>query len=140
MRIKFAIDKVREEHLNDLRRRYPLVDAVDRGWTQPLSQDRDELMIDPERYPLIQDPLIECIPRYKREKIGEIPKLKDSDGHWKYTPDEVEQKISQYVKSLLEDEELNEEFNFDQKQQQYLEETFGTICRFSVVGRYTRTN
>ena len=42
MRIKSVISDVQREHLNDLRRRYPLIEGTNRGWSGPgLATDRE---------------------------------------------------------------------------------------------------
>lgn len=78
------IDKLRThlsvEHISDIERRYPLVSGDSSGWPRNLYEERHNLMIDSQRYPLFQEPLIECIPRYQSGTevngviVGEIPK------------------------------------------------------------------
>jgi Lhr-like helicase len=79
MRIDSLRKHLRREHINDIQRRYPLVSGSSSGWPRDLYQERDDLMTNPSRYPLFQEPLIECIPIYKPGEIlngivvGEVP-------------------------------------------------------------------
>jgi Lhr-like helicase len=82
------IDRLREhltsEHLSDIERRYPLVSGSTSGWPLNLYEERRSLMENPQRYPLFQEPLIECIPRYQSGAIlediviGRIPQMDSS--------------------------------------------------------------
>lgn len=77
------IDRLRKhltsEHLSDIERRYPLVSGSTSGWPLNLYEERRSLMENPRRYPLFQEPLVECIPRYQSGTllngvvVGRIP-------------------------------------------------------------------
>jgi len=80
MRINALWNNLRNEHISDIQRRYPLIAGEASGWPKNLQKERLSLMQDSDRYPLLQEPLIECIPRYKLGRklsngfvVGQIP-------------------------------------------------------------------
>ena len=74
---KLRIEKVRQEleesHITDIERRYPLVSGTEDGWPTPgLYENRRKFY---DKYRLLQEPIIECIPQYLRDDEGLVSKL-----------------------------------------------------------------
>ena len=68
-------NKIEKEHIADIQRRYPLVSS--KNWPSNLTENRKKLWTGPNAiYPLMQEPIIECIPQYVLDKErGKIEKL-----------------------------------------------------------------
>ena len=78
MRINSVKKRIRDEHIADIQRRYPLV--ANTSWPTSLTENRKRLW-DSENpsYRLIQEPIIECIPQYIRDQIkGDISRLHEN--------------------------------------------------------------
>ena len=66
MRINAVKSRLESEHIADIQRRYPLVSPD--SWSGNLTENRANLWSgDHPKYPLIQRPIIECIPQYVRD-------------------------------------------------------------------------
>ena len=76
MKINSVSDNILGKVVEDIERRYPLLDGTDNGWPKSLFKSREDLM-NPEnnRYPLMREPIIECIPKYLRDGTGWVSKL-----------------------------------------------------------------
>lgn len=86
MRINSLWNSLKNEHISDIQRRYPLIAGEASGWPKNLQKERFSLMTESSRYPLLQEPLIECIPRYKAGRkldngtiVGKIPEMNSSE-------------------------------------------------------------
>ena len=80
MKINSVSDNILGKVVEDIERRYPLLDGTDNGWPKSLFESRKDLM-NPEnnRYPLMREPIIECIPKYLRDGTGWVSKLHEDD-------------------------------------------------------------
>ena len=66
MRINAVKKRLQDEHVDDIQRRYPLVSPE--AWPGNLTENRANLWSgDSPVYPLLQRPIIECIPQYIRD-------------------------------------------------------------------------
>ena len=76
MKVNSVSDNILGKVVEDIERRYPLLDGTDNGWPRSLFESRKDLM-NPEnnRYPLMREPIIECIPKYLRDGTGWVSKL-----------------------------------------------------------------
>ena len=75
MRISKVKNKIEKEHIADIQRRYPLVSS--KNWPTNLTENRKDLWDGQNAiYPLMQEPIIECIPQYIRDnELGVVEKL-----------------------------------------------------------------
>jgi Lhr-like helicase len=99
------IDKVRKEvlnsHIEDIERRYPLVSGIQSGWPAPgLSKNRKKLYVEDgtdTKIPLMQEPIIECIPQYRRDGDGWVNQL-----HNNQTVLEKSQEFQEEMEAIVE--------------------------------------
>jgi Lhr-like helicase len=76
LKINSVSDNILGKVVEDIERRYPLLDGTGNGWPKSLFKSRKDLM-NPKnnRYPLMREPIIECIPKYLRDGTGWVSKL-----------------------------------------------------------------
>jgi len=100
IRIEEIRKKLEAAHIEDIERRYPLVGGEANGWKSPgLYENRRKLYETggggPD-YPLIQEPIIECIPQYLRDNSGWVKSLHESED----LPDELKPEMKDIVDTL----------------------------------------
>ena len=82
MRINAVKKRLLSDHVDDIQRRYPLVSPE--AWPGNLTENRANLWLgDSPVYPLLQRPIIECIPQYIRDtEHGEtaVDKIRNTRG------------------------------------------------------------
>lgn len=79
MKINQVKNKIESNVVADIKRRYPLIDGTQNGWPQSLDDSRDRLIQREGDYPLMQEPIVECIPKYLRDGSGWVVKLHEDD-------------------------------------------------------------
>ena len=107
MRINQIKKEITDAHIEDIERMYPLVSGTDQGWAKELDAERNRLMREGGRYRLVQEPLIDLIPKYKKgakiggEVLGEIPVYTDDS-------DKMRQRIKVSVDRILKEPEYSD--------------------------------
>ena len=96
MRINEVKQRIEKEHIADIQRRYPLVSPE--CWPNDLSKMRRHLWSDTDsHYPLIQEPIIECIPQYIRDKKhGNVERLHENPE----IPAEIQKRLKAIIPTL----------------------------------------
>ncbi len=96
MRISKVKNKIEKEHIADIQRRYPLVSS--KNWPTNLTENRKDLWDGQNAiYPLMQEPIIECIPQYIRDnELGVVEKLHENP---ELNP-ETQKKLKSIIRTL----------------------------------------
>jgi len=100
LRINQVKKQITDAHIEDIERMYPLVSGTDQGWAKELDVERNRLMHEGGGYQLVQEPLIDLIPKYKEgeeiggEVLGKIPEYTD-------VSEEMEQRINKSIERIL---------------------------------------
>lgn len=96
MRINAVKKRLQDEHVGDIQRRYPLVSPD--AWPGNLTQNRANLWSgDSPVYPLLQRPIIECIPQYIRDtEHGDVGSLDENPE----IPEDVRKRLSSIIPTL----------------------------------------
>ena len=96
MRINAVKKRLQDEHVADIQRRYPLVSPE--AWPGNLTQNRANLWSgDSPVYPLLQRPIIECIPQYIRDtEHGDVGSLDENPE----IPEDVRKRLSSIIPTL----------------------------------------
>ena len=58
IKINSVSDNILEKVVEDIERRYPLLDGTDNGWPKSLFESRKECGSENNRYPLMREPII----------------------------------------------------------------------------------
>ena len=71
MKINSVSDKILGKVVEDIERRYPLLDGTDNGWPKSLFKSRKDLM-NPEnnRYPLMREPSLDAYQNISEMELG----------------------------------------------------------------------
>jgi Lhr-like helicase len=78
MKINEVKRRIEKEHVADIQRRYPLVSPD--CWPNNLTEQRAKLWENPDSYPLLKEPIIECIPQYIRDQAkGKVNFLHENE-------------------------------------------------------------
>ena len=75
MKINTVKNKILSKVIDDIERRYPLLDGTENGWPKSLFQSRKDLFTGKNGYPIMREPILECIPKYLRDGTGWVEKL-----------------------------------------------------------------
>jgi ATP-dependent helicase YprA (DUF1998 family) len=96
MRINSVKKRIESEHVADIQRRYPLVSPD--AWIGNLTANRKRLWGgDNPSYPLLQKPIIECIPQYIRDTVyGNVDTLHENPE----IPDAIKERLASIVPTL----------------------------------------
>ena len=96
MRISKVKNKIEKEHIADIQRRYPLVSP--KAWNGDLTANRAKLWSESNpKYPLMQKPIIECIPQYVRDnQHGKVSSLHKNPA----IPSEVQDRLNSIIPTL----------------------------------------
>ena len=79
MKINKVKNLILEEVTKDIERRYPLIGGEDNGWPVDLYDSRKSIYSEGSVNRLMNEPIIECIPKYIRDGRGWVSKLDEDD-------------------------------------------------------------
>lgn len=96
MRINSVKSRLEGEHIADIQRRYPLVSPD--SWSGNLTENRANLWSgDRPKYPLVQRPIIECIPQYVRDtEHGNVSSLDKNPA----IPSDIQDRLKSIIPTL----------------------------------------
>ena len=106
MKINTVKSNILEKVIDDIERRYPLLDGTGNGWPQSLFDSRKKLSTHKNGYPLMREPILECIPKYLRDGSGWVQKLHEDSELSAHEAKEMEEIVETLKSGIFKDWEL----------------------------------